>query len=85
VSGITSTAAQINFVAPDTHSCPIYLATSPWPTDATGIIPAFTIAVDLGTQPGIRNISLSSLTSHTVYYAKIMCAVEQPTLLFKTN
>jgi hypothetical protein len=85
VSGITSTAAQINFVAPDTHSCPIYLATSPWPTDATGIIPTFAITVDLGTRPGIRNISLSSLTPHTVYYAKIMCAVEQPTLLFKTN
>jgi hypothetical protein len=85
VSGITSTAAQINFVAPDAHSCPIYLATSPWPTDATGIIPTFVITVDLGTQPGIRNISLSSLTPQTVYYAKIMCAVEQPTLLFKTN
>jgi hypothetical protein len=85
VSAVTSTTAQVNFIAPDIHSCPIYLATLPWPTDATGIIPTFTITADPGTQPGIRNISLGSLTTHTTYYAKIMCAVEQPVLLFKTN
>jgi hypothetical protein len=85
VSAITSTAAQINFIAPDTHSCPIYLATSPWPTDSTGTIPTFTSTADSGTQPGTRNVALSGLTTHTVYYAKIMCAVEQPVLLFKTN
>jgi hypothetical protein len=85
VSAITTTAAQINFVAPDTHSCPIYLATSPWPTTSAGTIPTFTSTADTGVLPGTRNVALSGLTTHTTYYAKIMCAEEQPILLFKTR
>jgi hypothetical protein len=78
-SGITTTSAQIAFVAPDTASCPVDYSA----TDATLITSFSRIAA--GGAMGPNTASLTGLTPKTVYYYRVNCAVQQPTGGFRTK
>jgi hypothetical protein len=78
-SSISSSAATVAFVAPDSAGCPVDYSSS----DPT-LITNFTRISDPG-GPRVRNISLSGLSSQTTYYYRVNCAVEQPTGQFRTN
>lgn len=78
VNSITSSAATVSFVAPDSQACSVDYAPS------SDVITSFTRAADSGTAAGPRNVSLSGLSSHTVYHFRINCAVEQPSGQFVT-
>ena len=79
------TAATVNFVAPDAESCPVDLATSARPTDASGTIPAFTRVSNTANSAGPRNVSLKGLSSQTTYYFRVECSTRQPGGVFKTH
>jgi hypothetical protein len=76
---LASTSAVVSFVAPDSMGCPVdYSASDPT------VITNFTRASDAGgARP--RNITLSGLTSGTVYHYRVNCAVEQPMGQFRTH
>ena len=76
---ISTTAANIVFVAPDTQTCPVDYSS----TDAT-LINNFTRVADAGTTR-TRNVVLTGLTAGTTYYYRVNCAVEQPTGQFRTH
>lgn len=78
-SGITTSAATIAFVAPDSQACPVdYSASDP------AVISSFIRVADAG-QTRNRAVLLSGLASRTVYYYRVNCAVQQPTGQFRTN
>lgn len=76
---LTSTSAVVSFVAPDSMGCAVdYSSSDP------AVITSFTRVSDAGgARP--RNVTLSGLTSGTVYYFRVNCAVEQPTGQFRTH
>lgn len=78
-SSITTTSATVVFVAPDAQGCPVDYSS----TDPTAI-GSFTRVSDAG---GVseRNVALTGLTTGTIYYYRVNCAVEQPTGQFRTN
>ncbi|HEY3936715.1 MAG TPA: hypothetical protein VGL97_04765 [Bryobacteraceae bacterium] len=78
-SSITSSSASVAFVAPDSAGCPVdYSSSDPL------VMSSFTRVNDAG-GTRTRNIALSGLSSHTTYYYRVNCAVEQPTGEFRTN
>ncbi len=78
-SNITSNSAVITFDAPDSVGCPIDISS----TDSM-LVNNFTRVNDPG-GPRVRNITLSGLSSGTVYYYRVNCAVQQPSGQFRTN
>ena len=76
---ITNNSATITFVAPDAQGCPVDYSS----TDAT-VINSFTRVPDTGGNRS-RNIALTGLSSGTVYYYRVNCAVEQPGGQFRTR
>lgn len=76
---LSSTSAVVSFVAPDNMGCAVDYSSS----DPT-VISSFTRVADAG-GPRSRNVTLSGLTSGTVYYYRVNCAVEQPTGQFRTH
>lgn len=85
VSPIGTVTASVNFNAPDNLSCPVSVTTTaPWTSSTvptSGVVP-FT---DSGTVAGARKVDLTGLTTGTLYYGIVNCAVEQPTFQFKTR
>lgn len=81
VTSVATTTAQVNFIAPDNMACPVDISTSPIPT--TGITP--TRFADGGAAAGPRQVTITGLTTATLYQGRIQCAVEQPTFQFKTQ
>jgi hypothetical protein len=78
-SHITSSSASVAFVAPDSAGCPVdYSSSDPL------VMSSFTRVNDAGGTRA-RNIALTGLSSHTIYYYRVNCAVEQPTGRFRTN
>jgi hypothetical protein len=78
-TGITTTTAGITFVAPDAQACPVdYSATDPT------LITSFSRATGTGAT-GPNTVSLTGLTTKTVYYYRVNCAVQQPTGQFRTK
>jgi hypothetical protein len=78
-SSLTSTSAAVSFVAPDAAGCAVdYSSSDP------SVISNFTRVPDPG---GVRprNITLSGLSSGTVYNYRVDCAVEQPVGKFRTR
>lgn len=84
VTGITTSSAQVNFVAPDAAGCRVDISTSD-PNVVNGFTP-FTDAGG-GTNRGgnVRNVALTGLASGTTYYGRVDCMVEQPYFRFKTR
>ncbi|HZS57141.1 MAG TPA: fibronectin type III domain-containing protein, partial [Bryobacteraceae bacterium] len=80
VSNITSSSAQINFVAPDSQSCPIDYSL----TDSTVTDNSLIRVPDTGTGR-TRNVTITGLSSSQIYYFRINCAVNQPLGQFKTH
>jgi hypothetical protein len=78
-SSITSTAASVAFLAPDSAGCPVDYSS----TDST-LLNNFNRVNDPGGNR-VRNITLSGLASRTTYYYRVNCAVQQPTGQFRTN
>jgi hypothetical protein len=78
-SSVTSSAATVSFVAPDSVGCAVDYSSS----DPT-LISNFTRISDPG-GARVRNIGLSGLSSQTTYYYRVNCAVEQPTGRFRTK
>jgi hypothetical protein len=80
VSNITSSSAQVNFVAPDAQSCPLdYSPSDPTVTDHSLIRVA-----DTGTTRS-RTVSITGLSAGQIYYFRVNCAVNQPMGQFKTQ
>ena len=78
-STISIGSATVAFIAPDAQSCPVdYSAVDPT------LINTFTRALD-GGQSRNRNVVLTGLSSKTVYYYRVNCAVRQPTGQFRTK
>ena len=77
-NAITGTSATVAFLAPDNAGCPVDYSS----TDPT-LIDSFTRVPDPG-GPRVRDLTLSGLTSGTVYHYRVNCAVEQPTGQFRT-
>jgi hypothetical protein len=76
---LASTSAVVSFVAPDSMGCPVDVSASD-----PAVITSFTRASDAGgARP--RNVTLSGLTSGTVYHYRVNCAVEQPMGQFRTH
>ncbi len=78
-SSISVTSAAVSFVAPDSQSCPVDYSS----TDPT-LINSFTRASDTGSGRS-RNVAISGLSSKTVYFYRVNCAVQQPTGRFRTK
>lgn len=76
---ITTTGATIAFLAPDAQGCPVDYSS----TDPT-MITSFTRQADAGGARA-RAVALSGLSSSTLYFYRINCAVQQPTGQFKTR
>jgi hypothetical protein len=79
-SNITTTSAQINFVAPDAQSCPVDYS----PTDPNVSDNSLVRVADTGTGR-TRNVSITGLSSGQIYYFRVNCAVNQPSGQFKTH
>ncbi len=78
-SSITANSAIVSFVAPDGAGCAVdYSSTDPI------MISNFTRVSDPGGAI-TRNMLLSGLSSGTVYYYRVDCAVQQPMGRFKTR
>ncbi len=80
VTNVTSSGAQINFVAPDAQACPVDYS----PSDPTVTDNSLVRVSDTGTTR-TRNVSITGLSSHQIYYFRINCAVNQPMGQFKTH
>ncbi len=78
-SSITTSSASVVFVAPDAQACPVDFSS----TDPT-LVNNFTRVNDAAGTP-VRNVPLTSLSSHTTYYYRVNCAVQQPTGQFRTK
>ncbi|MGA8029468.1 MAG: DUF4082 domain-containing protein [Bryobacteraceae bacterium] len=77
-SSVTSTSAIVAFVAPDASGCAVdYSSKDP------KLINSFTRVPDTGGAVN-RSIALSGLTSGSLYYYRVDCAVQQPTGQFST-
>ena len=79
-SAITSSSAQINFVAPDSQGCPVDYSS----TDAT-LTKVFTRITDAGGKDRVRKIVLTGLASGTTYFFRVNCQVQQPNGQFHTQ
>lgn len=77
-SGLTTTSAHVLFTAPDAQGCPVDRST------ASDIMTSFTRVSDAGGSRS-RDITLTGLSAHTVYYYRVNCATVQPTGQFKTR
>lgn len=78
-STITTSSASVAFVAPDSQACPVdYSASDP------AVVTGFTRVADSG-QARTRSVSLTGLSSGTVYYYRVNCAVQQPAGQFRTR
>lgn len=78
-SSVTSTSAIVAFVAPDSFGCAVDYSS----TDPT-VVNNFTRVPDAGGAIN-RSIPLSGLTSGTLYYYRVNCAVQQPTGQIRTR
>jgi hypothetical protein len=78
-NGITSSSANISYVAPDAAACSVDYSSS----DPT-VINSFNRVLDAGGNR-VRNVSLTGLTTKTTYYYRVDCAVQQPSGSFRTN
>ena len=78
-SSITSSSAVVVFVAPDSAGCSVDYSA----TDAN-VASQFTRVSDAG-GTRTRNINLTGLSSRTVYYYRVNCAVQQPNGEFMTH
>ncbi len=77
--GSDSSAATINFVAPDSQACPIdYSSVDP------NVMSNTTRVKDIG-GARVRTIGVGQLASKTTYYFRINCAVQQPMGKFQTK
>jgi hypothetical protein len=76
---ITSSSANITYVAPDSASCSVDYSSS----DPT-LIDSFSRITDTG-GARVRNVALSGLAGRTAYYYRVNCAVQQPIGSFHTN
>lgn len=78
-ASITTSSAIVAFVAPDAQACSIdYSSTDP------SLILNFSRSADLG-QTRTRSVLLTGLSSRTLYYYRVNCAVQQPTGQFRTR
>lgn len=77
-AGLTTTGAHVQFNAPDTQGCPVDWSTAP------DIMASFTRVPDAGGARS-RDITLTGLSAHTVYYYRVNCATVQPVSQFKTR
>lgn len=77
-TGLTTTSAHVQFNAPDAQGCPVDWSTAP------DIMASFTRVSDAGGARS-RDITLTGLSAHTVYYFRVNCATVQPTGQFKTR
>ena len=76
VRSVTASTAIVSYLAPDSAACTVEFSTSPeWGTGSR--------TVD---QSGdrVRNVQLSGLTPVTDYHYRVLCAVEQPSGIFRT-
>lgn len=79
VNQITSTSANITYVAPDSASCSVdYSSSDP------NVITSFTRVQDTG-GARVRNVALTGLAATTKYYVRVDCAVQQPPTAFTTQ
>lgn len=76
VRNISATSAVVSYFAPDADVCTVEYGTSA--TWGTG-----TRSGDGGGDRA-RSVSLSGLTTGTLYYYRVLCAVEQPSASFRT-
>jgi hypothetical protein len=76
VRSITSNSAIISYLAPDSDACTVEYSTSA--TWGTGSREAD------GGGDRVRNVSLSSLSTGTLYHYRVLCAAEQPSGSFVT-
>lgn len=84
VSALATTTASITWLAPDATSCTLDYGTSNFPT-GTG---SWTRVNPTATGPGgarVQTASLTGLTTGTLYYTRINCAVMQPVVTFTTH
>jgi phosphodiesterase/alkaline phosphatase D-like protein len=76
---LNGTEASINFVAPDSQSCPIdYSAADP------NVMEQMTRVTDPATDR-VRAVMLTGLSHNTTYYFRVNCATQQPTGKFRVN
>ncbi len=76
VRSVSATTAIVSYLAPDSAACTVEYGTSA--TWGTG-----TRVAD-GGGDRVRNVTLSPLSGASVYYYRLLCAVEQPSGNFKT-
>jgi hypothetical protein len=76
VRSITGSSATIHFTAPDSVGCSVDYSTS------SGFSTFTRISNTGGNR--IQSVNLTGLSSHTMYYFRVNCAVEQPTGSFST-
>jgi hypothetical protein len=77
VRRIFNNSTLVSYYAPDPYACTVEHSTSAtWGTGARQF--------DSGGDR-MRNITLSGLAPDTLYHVRILCAVEQPVLKFRTN
>ena len=85
VTPIGTTTATVNFTAPDNQSCPVRVtATTPWTSSSVPTSGVLEFP-DGGTAAGPRSVSLTGLTTGTLYYGIVLCSVEQPTFQLHTR
>lgn len=90
VTPIATTTAQANYVAPDNVACTVRVtSTTPW---TSGSVPTSGVLefADGGTAAGPRQVSMTGLSSGTLYYGIAMCGgsdipTQQPTFQFRTQ
>ena len=74
---VSITGAIISYLAPDSEPCTVEYSTST--TWGTGT------RQNDGGGYRVRNVSLTGLSSDTIYYYRVLCQVEQPSDVFKTR
>lgn len=74
--GVSTTTANVGYLAPDADSCTVEYGTNPaWGTGTR---------LNDGGGPRVRNVAISGLAANTTYYYRVLCSVEQPSGLFRT-
>jgi hypothetical protein len=81
-SQVTSNSAVVTFVAPDSQACPVDYAILN-PTDPY-LVNSFQRITDAAANRN-RTVSITGLTTKTVYRVRINCAAFQPMLVFRTQ
>ena len=74
--GVSTTTANVAYLAPDTDACTVEYGTNP----------AWGAGIRLADGGGarVRNVTLSGLAANTTYHYRVLCSVEQPSGQFRT-